>query len=414
RQGNYRLAGWEMDGIPGIRAIDMFTNGWVDTSKNTMNQADEQMRLLSHGIETMSRYIKPLPRFWYFPDTLNCIVTLTNDGEDSGEEDFKQQFEAVQEKGAMMTLYVKEVDLISKARIQEWISRGFEISGHPDDTRQLTNPDWKTMDAVYKTLIRKLKNKYGITEMHTATNHFFLWCGKNENGKRDFIAQARIEEKNGIELDCNYAHYDNNSNQGHFLGPLGINQGNFTGSGLIMKFTAAHGKPVNVYQQLNNVYDQQYMEHGDKEGFYNCFKGLMDRSLNHEVYSFISIKSHNNEYWFSKIPLMKMLDYSHSKGIPVWTEQELLKFLATKDGSSIGNIKWLGNCLSFSIKSLFARDTKVACLIPYRFQGKRVGAILDNGVNRVYALKTIKGTDYVLLKINSAKKSEILVNYISL
>jgi len=414
RQVNYRLAGWEMDGIPGIRAMDMFTNGWVDTSKNIMNQADEQMRLLSHGIETMSRYFKPLPRFWYFPDTLNCVVTLTNDGEDSREEDFEPQFQEVHGRGAMMTLYVKEVDLISKAWVRGWISKGFEVSGHPDDTKQLTNPDWKTMDGVYRTLIRKINSRYGITEISTVTNHFFLWCGKNENGKRDFMAQARIEEKNGIELDCNYAHYDNNSNQGHFLGPTGINQGNFTGSGLIMKFTAAHGKPVNVYQQLNNVYDQQYMEHGDQEGFYNCFKGLMDRSLNHEVYSFISIKAHNNEYWFSKIPLMRMLDYSHGKGIPVWTELDLLKFLKTKDGSSFRHINWSGNRLSFSIKSSLADSKEVTCLIPYRFQGKRVEAIVDNGVTGVYMVKTIKGTEYALLKINSALKNEILVSYINL
>ncbi len=51
RQGNYHDAGKEMDGITGIRAMDLFTNGWVDTSKNILNQADEQMRLLSHGIE---------------------------------------------------------------------------------------------------------------------------------------------------------------------------------------------------------------------------------------------------------------------------------------------------------------------------------------------------------------------------
>ncbi len=34
--------------------------------------------------------------------------------------------------------------------------------------------------------------------------------------------------------------------------------------------------------------------------FINCFKGLMDRSLYNEVYSFISVKSHNDEYYFSK------------------------------------------------------------------------------------------------------------------
>ena len=411
RQGNYRLAGWEMDGITGIRAIDMFANGWVDGSKNILNQADEQMRLLAHAIEKMSGYSKPLPRFWYFPDTLKCIVALTNDGEDSKEKEFESQFEAVDAKGAKMTLYVKEVDLISNTWINRWIYRGFEISVHPDDTKQATNPDWRTMDSVYKTLINKLKSKYGIAAVHTVTNHWFVWCGKNANGTRDFTAQARIEEKNGIELDCNYAHSDNHSNQGHFLGPQGTNQGNYTGSGLIMKFTGMHGKPVNVYQQLNNVYDQQYMEQKDPEGFYNCFKGLMDRSLNNEVYSFISIKAHNNEYSFSKIPLMKMLDYSNRKGVPVWTEMELLEFLKTRDEASFTNISWSGTQLSFIIKSSLNHGKALTCLIPYGFQGKRIVTVMNNGVIQSYQVKLIKGYEYALVKIKPGTKNEMLVNY---
>ena len=69
--------------------------------------------------------------------------------------------------------------------------------------------------------------------------------------------------------------------------------------------------------------------------FINCFKGLMDRSLNNEVYSFISVKSHNDEYYFSKIPLMKMLAYANSNGVPVWTSLKLLDFIKMRDEASI-------------------------------------------------------------------------------
>ena len=80
-----------------------------------------------------------------------------------------------------------------------------------------------------------------------------------------------------------------------------------------MKFADSRGKTINVYQHLNAVYDQEYNESHDPEGFYNCFKGLMDRSLHNEVYSFISVKSHNDEYYFSKSPLMKMLAYANQQ-----------------------------------------------------------------------------------------------------
>ena len=411
RQGNDRDAGKEMDGITGIRAMDLFTNGWVDTSKNTINQADEQMRLLSHGIEEMNSYTKPLPRFWYFPDSLRCLVTLNNDGEDNKESEFQKQFEDVDAKGAKMTLYVKEVDFISKAWINRWAAKGFEMSGHPDDTKQATNPDWKTMDVVYKNLNSLLKTQYDIDPMRTVTNHWFVWCGENVNGESDFSAQAQIEENNGIQLDCNYAHYDNGSTQGHFLGALGTNQGNYTGSGLTMKFANTQGNVIDVYQHFNNVYDQQYMEHDDKDGFYNCFKGLVDRSINNEVYSFVSVKAHNAEYFFSEIPLMNMLDYANSKHIPVWTEVKLLDFLRAKDEATFNEISWKNNDLSFKIKSSLTHTNDIAYLIPFTYNGTRLHKITSNGTDQIYSVRTIKGHEYAMATIRPGSDYQIVVNY---
>lgn len=411
RQGNYQDAGKEMDGILGIRAMDLFTNGWVDTSKNTINQADEQMRLLSHSIEKMSTYSKPLPRFWYFPDALQCLVTLNNDGEDTKQAEFQKQYEDVDAKGAKMTLYVKEVDFISKEWIQEWVHKGFEMSGHPDDTKQATNPDWKTMDTVFKNLNHRLTTKYGIEPMRSVTNHWFVWCGKNENGVPDFTAQIQIEKNNGIEIDCNYAHYDNGSSQGHFLGSFGASHGNYTGSGLTVKFANTDGGVIDVYQHFNNVYDQQYMEHNDKDGFYNCFKGLVDRSLEREIYSFVSVKAHNAEYFFSEVPLMKMLDYANSKHIPVWTEVKLLDFLRAKDEATFNNISWKNNVLSFNIKSSLTHTNDIAYLIPFINGGKKISKLTSNGASQHYIVRSIKGRQYALVTMRPGSTYNIAVNY---
>ncbi|MEO7394056.1 MAG: hypothetical protein ABIU11_03890 [Chitinophagaceae bacterium] len=412
RQGNYLFAGQEKDSIDGIRAMDMFTNGWVDTSKNTINQADEQMRLLSHCIEYMSSYLKPLPRFWYFPDTLKCLVTFTNDGEDSKEAEFEPQFKDVDSKGAKMVLYIKETDLVSKKWVDNWSNRGFEIAGHFDDTKQARNPDWETMDSVIKDLKVKLKNKYGIDKINTVVNHWFVWCGKDLNGVSDFTAQAKLEVDNGIGMDINYAHYDNNSNHGHFLGAMGTGQGNFTGSGLVMKFADQSGKLVNIYQHLNNVYDQQYMDHKDSIGFYNCFKGLMDRSLNSEVYSYISVKAHNNEYYFSKTPLMSMLDHARDNGIPVWAPVKLLEFLKAKDEATFHNIKWENNGqLSFKIKSALKHSNELACMIPYLFNGKKISEITKDGRKQSYTVKQVKGFDYAFLTIKPGAAYSMVVKY---
>jgi hypothetical protein len=360
----------------------------------------------------MSSSAKPLPRFWYFPGTLKCLVTLTNDGEDSKEAEFEQQFKDVDSKGAKMVLYIKETDLVSKTWVTTWSNKGFEIAGHFDDTKQAGNPDWKTMDSVIKDLKVKLKYKYGISNINTVVNHWFVWCGKDSNGVNDFTAQAKLEANNGIGMDINYAHYDNNSNQRKFLGTMGTEQGNFTGSGLVMKFADQPGRLVDIYQHLNNVYDQQYMEHKDYIGFYNCFKVLMDRSLKNEVYSYISVKAHNNEYYFSKTPLMNMLDYARDNHISVWTPVKLLEFLKAKDEATFTNIKWKNNNqLSFKIKSALKHSNELACMIPYLFNGKKINGITMDGIKQTSLVRSVKGFEYAFLKIKPGSTYNVVVDY---
>ncbi len=136
RQGNPLSAGIEKDGIPGLRGMDLFTDGWLDNSNSMINQADEQMMLLSHCIEKLNLRKTPLPRLWYFPDSLKCLVTLTNDGEYRSESDFEPQFRDVDSLGAKMSLYILDVDKVSKSWVDKWSAKGFEIAGHPDNTKE--------------------------------------------------------------------------------------------------------------------------------------------------------------------------------------------------------------------------------------------------------------------------------------
>lgn len=411
RQGNPLFAGIEKDGIPGLRGLDLFTDGWLDNSRNAINQADEQMALLSHCIEKMNISRKPLPRFWYFPDTLKCLVTLTNDGEFRSEADFEPQFRDIDSMGAKMTLYILEVGKVSKPWVDKWTAKGFEIAGHPDDTQEAPDPDWNNMNNAIKTKKSEIASAFGLP-MRTNVNHWFVWCGIDSTGKQDFGAETRLEEMNGIELDINYAHYDIKSNQGeYYLGQRGINQGNFTGSGLVMKYADVNGKIINVYQHLNAVYDQQYNESKDPEGFYNCFKGLMDRSLQNEVYSFISIKAHNDEYYFSKQPLLKMLSYSNSKGIPVWTAEKLLDFVKMKDEATFTNIKWSDSQLSFDLNSSLKHSNGLTFMLPLFNEDQKIKSIIKNGENISFIIRSVKGIEYAFASVTAGKNYSIKVNY---
>ena len=412
RQGNPLFAGIEKDGIPGLRGMDLFTDGWLDYSNSTINQADEHMVFLSHCIESMNANSKPLPRLWYFPDTLKCLVTLTNDGEYKAENDFEPQFRDIDSMGAKMSLYVIGVEKVSTAWVDKWTARGFEIAGHPDDTKEAENPDWNNMDSVINAKKSEIASRYGLP-VRTNVNHWFVWCGRDAEGRQDFGAQARLEEKNGIELDINYANYDMNSNQGdYFLGPLGTNQGNFTGSGLIMKFADANGGIINVYQHLNSVYDQQYNESNDPDGFYNCFKGLIDRSINNEVYSFISVKSHNDEYYFSRAPLLKMLSYANCNNIPVWTAARLLDFIKMRDEAEFSVIDFNSDRLSFRLGSSLIHDGGLTIMVPFTYRNKKIARITCDEKEAPFIIRSVKGHNYAMVTVRPGYDYSFKVNYI--
>ena len=411
RQGNPDFAGKEKDSIPGLRAMDLFTDGWVDTSKNCLNQADEQMRLLAKCIEYVSEQNKPYPRTWYFPDNLSSLVTLNNDGEYSKEEDFIKQLKDVSDRDARMTIYILETGKVSKKFTDSLIKKGFEIAAHPDATKHATHPTWDIVNTAIAGKLNELKTLHGITNVLSNVNHWFVWCGTNEQGIPDFTAGAKIEEQNGIELDANYAHYDNGSNQNKFLGATGNRQGSFTGTALPMKFCDTDGKLVNVYQHVNNVYDQQYMELEDKQGFFECFKGLLDRSIDEDIYSYVSIKAHNDEYYFSKEPLLKMLDYAKAKKIPVWTESKLLGFLKAKDALTFENFNWKNKTLAFDIKSPLACEPYVTITIPALFKNKKIKKIVIDGKETASSYRTIRKTSYAVFNIATGKNYEVKVLY---
>ena len=62
------------------------------------------------------------------------------------------------------------------------------------------------MNAMMKWTVHAPKDVYGV-DMRTVRNHWIVWCGTGPDGKQDFTAQASIEAKYGIRLDCNLNHF---------------------------------------------------------------------------------------------------------------------------------------------------------------------------------------------------------------
>jgi len=130
------------------------------------------------------------------------------------------------------------------------------------------------------------------------------------------------------------------------------------------------------------------------------------------VYSYISIKAHNNEYFFSKTPLLKMLDYANDHAIPVWTAIKLLDFLKAKDEAAFINLKWSDNNLSFKMQSNLTHTNGITCMIPYQYRNKKIGKISINGTTQSHTVRSIKGFEYALVTVKPGTSYNMKVNYI--
>ena len=387
RQGNPLHAGQEKDGILGIRAADMFTGGWVNPAGNALNQADEQMRLLSRIIETLSTEKKPLPRLWYFPDQAGSLVMLTDDGEDSPQADLEAHLADVKSRGARMTVYLKG-DYIPADTVRRWASEGFEISGHVDDTKEAELPTYQGMDWAVRTTVAAFERGYGLP-MRTVRNHWIVWCGIDALGKPDFAAQARIEASHGIRFDCNVYHYDQDSSQGHFLGP----PGNFSGSGLPMKFAAGDGSILDIYGSVTQLPDEQWR----RGAMFSSFKLLLDRSLDSEIYSYINLNFHTDRWkaW-SRPEGLDIIEYAGTRQVPIWTVAQTLDFVEGRAATRVDGTKWDGSRISFRLE-VPASASGLTLMLPAVHAKRKLQRILLDGRERSAVIRALKGMDYAFL-----------------
>lgn len=415
RQGNPALAGRETDGINGIRAMDLFTGGWVDPEALHVNAADEQMRLLSRLIGRMSAAKKPLPRLWYFPEARMSHVVLTNDSEYSSGEEIGEELSLVREKGATMTVYLLDTSRVTKEQTDAWVKAGHEVAAHPGlldhsaHNAYANNPAWEQALETVRGKVEEVERLYGHGT-NTCANHWFVWCGTDEAGSPDFSAMARIYEACGIGMDCNYAVYDNGAGEGPFLGGT-KRPGNFTGSGLPMRMADASGGVLDVYQLVNNAYDQQYEENADPDGFLRCFRTLLDRSLEGAAYSWVHVKAHRSMWGFSSQAVLKMLDYARAKGIPATTAEQCLSFMRMKDGARICDIEWDGGRLSFTLDSATDAGMGLTLLLPASYGGGALGQVSLDGIASQADVRTVMGEHYAFLTVRGGRRSRIEAAY---
>jgi hypothetical protein len=406
RQGNPEWAGVERDNVDGPTATDLFypMKGevqWNDPEKISIPQADEQMRLFSHIIEKFAGFKKPIPRFWYFPDQYKCIFIFTIDGEESLETDIDNEISDVQSKGGNVTLY--EIGTyISHSAVDKWRSNGNEVSIHYNDVPNYSNPTWSNMNTVFDTMSANFRNEYGLTPV-TGRNHWVVWCSRDSLNGKEFAAQAKIEERYGLGLDCNYYQFGGNKVYPNWLGDVG----HITGSGIPMKFADATGRILNIYQSNTQLPDETWL----KENIENKSKILIDRSLDKENYTYINANYHTWYWPECRQPGMKVLEYCNKRGVPVRTAETVYQFLKMKDEAFFTDLKWSESQLSFKLNSTLQNPDGLTFLLPAIYGSSKIKSINDNGHPLNFQTSIIKGCEYAMATVMPGRTHEISAVY---
>jgi hypothetical protein len=399
RQGNPGWARQARDGQSGpIRPDNLFfgaasfdpQSDWVDRAKIAIPQADEQQRLLANLIIQMNRAKKPLPRFWYFPKTLQAVVVMTGDDHGSfytGSATTARRFNdfiAASPAGCSVanwqcvraTAYLFPQSIaanpLTNSQAAAYVAQGFEIGAHVDSSPDCTNWNLSELQGQYTRFLSSLATQYpSIPAPRTNRMHCIGWS--------DYDSQPLAELQHGIRLDTSY----------YYWPPAWVNDtpGMFTGSGIPMRYTDRSGNIVDVYQATTQMTDesgQSYPLH---------INALLDNALGTAgYYGAFVVNAHNDQASYPGIaPAVVRSAQLH--GVPVVSAQQLLTWVDGRNTSFFGSLSRSGNIVSFTI-AVGAGARNLTAMLPIESATGSLAAVTLNDAPVSYQVQTVKGVRY--------------------
>ena len=324
RQGNPAWAGQERDGQSPIRSDDLFFGGnstdWVNLSKVSIPQADEQQRLLANLIQVMNRDKKPLPRFWYFPRNLKAVVIATGDDHGNGGTAGRfDQYAANSPAGCSVadwtclrsSSYIYPGTPLSNSAAVSYTNSGFEVGIHPSTNCANYTPS--SIADVYANQLASWKSSLpNVPNPISNRLHCIAFS--------DWSSQPKVELANGMRMDDNYYYWPGSWIQNR--------PGFMTGSGMPMRFADTDGTMIDIYQsmtQMTDESDQVYPFTPDS---------LLDNALGPKgFYGAFNANMHTDS---ATIPQNDALIASaNARGVPLVSGKQMVDWIDGRNGSSL-------------------------------------------------------------------------------
>jgi hypothetical protein len=437
RQGNPESVNQDVDGLPGVRTVDMFVN-WIDLDRIQIPQADEQQRLFVNILLQLSR--KPLPRLWYFPEDKKSALIVTGDSHSNPAKFIEDVLTRVEARGGHMTVYYSPqiVNDIGRAArwsrfwltdhvpaissllgeefgsptpllVKNWRARGHEITLHPYVETGLD--EWELY-------WKEFTGRGYAPVSQTVRTHRILWTG--------WMETARVQAKYGMRMNFDYYHVGPSlqKKNGEWV------NGHLTGSGRPMKFIDEQGRIIDLYQQLTHVTDEHLIPM-DVPGWggwprltaqeaVEVSKYLLDRSVKHNDYCAIGGQFHVDPFQMGGDPAEKggiflegTLDYAQQIGVPILCAQEWLQFTDLRHETNFVDITWDSNAstLTFNLLPLNQPDATLTVLLPIHYVDKTLSAASMDGVTTSMNTRLVLGSMEYAQIIVSAQDHTVKATY---
>ncbi len=394
RQGNPAWAGQERDGIPPIRATDLFYGAaasdpqadWLDLSKIAIPQADEQQRLLANIILALNRDRKPLPRFWYFPRGEKAVVILTGDGHGHAQvAAWLNWYKTLSPAGCSVqewecvrsSAYFETAIVLTNEEAQALNADGFDLGAHV--TTGCANWTPASLAAAFSTQMSAWRAKYtSLPPPVGGRTHCVAWS--------DWATHARVDANNGIRMDGNYLYPLPPWDRDH--------PGLMTGSAIPMRFADLNGAMIDVYQipyPMADEVDQSWPATIDT---------LLDRALGPEGYYGAFSANVHVDYTpdypgQSPVAAAAIIASAQARSVPVVSMRQMLTWLDGRNNSAFGNLTWSGNALDFTV-AIGSGANGLWVMLPTRGPIGGLEAITLDDAAVGYSVQTIKGVEYAM------------------
>lgn len=391
-QGNPAWSGDERDGSSPIRPNDLFYGAkagdpqpdYVNLSKVSIPQADEQQRLLANMIADLNTDKKPLPKFGYFPYNKKAVVVLVADDHATATGTISAlDYQLAQSNSGCVvedwecirsTSLIYTQTPVTDAQALSYYNQGFDFGVHA--STGCNNWTTQSLTTTYSLELSDFQSKFSsLPAQHVNRIHCIAWSSYAEG--------AKVGAQVGLRQDLNYYYWPGSWVQNR--------PGFMTGSGMNMRYADLDGSMIDVYQLPSHLVNES------GQTFPQNIDIMLSRATGPEGY-YGALGTH---YDYSDQFDRQLVQSAKAYGVPLVSGQQMLDWTDARNNSYYTNTSWSGANFSFTANVDTKARGMMRGLLPYSTSNGILLGLSKNGQNVTFSVETIKGVSYAVFPVTS-------------